>query len=289
MSFIGDIFSGPPKPPAAPDTSATLQAQKEAQQLTQFTPQGNLYYGTIDAAGNFIPRTSGDAVRVEESPFQRQFRTGSESIALDLVNQLKGGNLSGYRTASAVEGGLIPLMGDFSGDIKRLEDETFSAGKRRIDPIVQEERDALIQNLANRGIPLSSDAAQKELNRFDQSVSDRYQDLTMRSIESGRAEQQRLATLAAALRAQQANEGLSFANLEQQQRAQQFGEIGALSGFAAPFQPLNAPTVDAAGIINQGYANQLARNNILASNYATNLGFAGDIGAAAGGYYGARR
>lgn len=289
MSSLGSIFRSPPKPPAAPDTSGTIQQAKEAAQLAQFTPQGNLLYGTIDANGNFIPRKTGDAVQVTESPFQQQFRTGSEGIALSLLDQLKGTQLGDFRSATDIESGVnIPLLGDFSGEIRRLEDETFSAGKRRLDPQFQQQRESLIQNLADRGIPLSSEAAQRELDRFDMAQSDAYQDLTFRSIESGRAEQQRLATLAAALRGQQFNEGLSLANLEQQQRAQQFGEIGALGGFAAPFQPLNAPTVDVAGIINQGYANQLNRNQIQSQNYATQLAFAGDLAGVAGGYFGAR-
>lgn len=285
MSFIGDIFRGPPKPPAAPDTSSTIQQAKEAQQVTQFTPQGNIEYGTLGVNGEFVPRATGDALKVTESPFQQQFRTGTEGIALGLIDQLNK-PLSNYTTAQDVQGGVnIPLMGDFSGDIKRLEDETYAAGKRRLDPQFQQQRESLIQNLADRGIPLSSEAAQRELNRFDTSQSDAYRDLTFSSIESGRAEQQRLATLSAALRGQQFNEGLSIANLGQQQRAQQFGEIGALGGFAAPFQPLNAPTVDVGGIINQGYANQLNRNAIQSKNYATNLGFIGDIGAAGAAAY----
>lgn len=283
MSSLGSIFKSPPKPAAAPDTASTIQQAKEAAQLSQYTPQGNLIYGTTDANGNFIPRKTGDAVRVEESPFQQAFRTGSEGIALGLVDQLKGTQLGDYRSATDIESGVdIPLLGDFAGEIKRLEDETFSAGKRRLDPQFQQQRESLIQSLADRGIPLSSEAAQRELDRFDTSQSDAYQDLTFRSIQSGRDEQQRLATLGAALRGQQFNEGLSLANLEQQQRAQQFGEIGALGGFAAPFQPLNAPTVDVAGIINQGYANQLSRNKIQSANYATQLGFIGDLASAGG-------
>jgi len=290
MSFVSDIFRGPPKPPPAPDPAATIQAQKEAQQLTQYTPQGNLLYGSVGPEGQFVPRNLGDALRIEESPFQQQFRTGSEGIALGLIDQLSDRPLSDYRTASQIESGVdIPLLGDFSGDIQRLEDETYQAGLRRIQPELEQSREGLVQSLADRGIPLSSEAAQRELDRFDRAQSDALQDLTFRSIESGRAEQQRLATLSAALRGQQFNEGLGLANLEQQQRAQQFGEIGALGGFAAPFQPLNAPTVDVAGIINQGYANQLGANNIASRNYAIGLGFAGDLAGVGGSYLGRKR
>lgn len=279
MSSIGSIFRRPPKPPAAPNTANTIRAQKEAQQLMQFTPQGNLLFGSLDEGGNFVQRKSGDALRVVESPFQRQFREGQEEITLGLLDEIPG-SLGGFRTAEDVEGALItqvPGLGDFSADALRLEEETFDAGARRLDPIIEEERRALVQNLADRGIPLSSEAGQRELDRFDQSVGDRRQDLAFGAIEAGRAEQNRLASLAAALRGQQLNEQLALTNLEQQQRAQQFGEIGALGGFSAPFKPLNAPTVDVAGIINQNYANQLARNKIQAENLATQQQQAGDL------------
>jgi hypothetical protein len=133
---------------------------------------------------------------------------------------------------------------------------------------------------------LSSEAAQKELTRFDTSVQDRQQSAAFGAIEAGRLEQNRLSQLTAQLRGQDVNEQLALANLEQQQRAQQFGEIGALGGFAAPFQPFNAPTVDVAGIINQGFANQLSANQAINSanqaNFATNIGFAGDLASAGG-------
>ena len=289
MSFIGDIFKGPPKPPAAPDPTATIQAQKEAQQIAQFTPQGNLVYGSIGANGQFTPRSSGDALQVTESPYQKQFREGSEQISLGLLPQLQG-DLGQFRSAGDVEGGInIPLSTDVAGDTQGLVDAMYQAGLRQIQPDLEQSREGLIQNLADRGIPLSSEAAQRELDRFDRAKSNTLQDLAFNAIGAGQQEQQRQATLAAALRGQQVNEGLSFANLEQQQRAQRFGEIGALGGFAAPFQPLNAPTVDVAGIINQGYANQLSRNNIQSQNYAKNLGFAGDIIGAAAGAYGSRK
>jgi len=279
MSVLGSIFKSSPKPPAAPDTANTIRAQKEAQQITQFTPQGNLLFGTIDENGNFVQRESGDALRVVESPFQQQFREGQEEIALGLLGEVSP-SLGAFRTAEDVESAVttqIPGLGDFSADALRLEEETFEAGARRLDPIIEEERRALVQNLADRGIPLSSEAGQRELNRFDQSVGDRRQDLAFGAIEAGRAEQNRLTSLAAALRGQELNEQLALTNLEQQQRAQQFGEIGALGGFAAPFQPLNAPTVDVAGIINQGFANQLGRNRIQAQNLARDQQQAGDL------------
>lgn len=271
MGIVGDILGGSPE---APDPTSTIDAQKKAQQITQFTPQGTLEYGTVDNDGNFVARTGSDALQVTESDFQQAFREGQEDIALGLLPQLSS-ELGSYRSGQDVESMVdIPLMRDFSGDIQRLEDETYSAGMRRLKPQMEQGREALVQNLADRGVPLSSEQAQRELDRFDQAQNDALQDLTFRSIQAGRDEQNRLASLSSAMRAQQMNEGLTLANLEQQQRAQQFGEIGALGGFAAPFSPLNAPTVDAAGIINQAYQNE-------ADAAGNSMALTGDLASAA--------
>jgi len=281
ITAIGDIFSGGDAP-AAPNTASTIDQQKQATQLFQITPQGTLEFGTIGEGGEFIPREGAEGTRITESAFQEQFRTGSEALALELLGQTSG-ELGDFRSAADIEAGLqSSLTGDFADDALRIEQETFEAGQRRLDPIIEQERRDLVQNLSDRGLPLTSEAAQKELARFDQSVGDRQSDLAFGAIEAGRAEQNRLAQLTAQLRGQEVNEQLAFSNLEQQQRAQQFGEIGALGGFAAPFQPFNAPTVDVASIINQGFANQLGSANFEEQQRQANLKFIGDIASSAG-------
>ena len=289
VSPVTSIFGGGDSPaaPTPPNPADTIAAQQRATQLFQITPQGTLEFGTIDEEGNFVPRPDAEGVRITESPFQQQFREQRESAALDLISQLQGTQLGGFRSAADIQGGLqTPLLGDFADDALRLEQETFEAGQRRLAPIIEQERRDLVQSLADRGIPLSSEAAQKELTRFDQSVGDRQQDLAFGAIEAGRVEQNRLASLTAALRGQEVNEQLALANLEQQQRAQQFGELGALGGFAAPFQPFNAPTVDVASIINQGYANQLGQAGFQQQQANQQRQFIGDIGAATLGAFG---
>lgn len=275
------MFGDGPSAPQAPDVNSTIEQQKQATQLFQITPSGTLEYGTIGPDGEFIAREGAEGTRITESAFQQQFREGREGAALDLLGQVSGQQLGGYRSASDIEGAIqIPLTGDFADDALRIERETFEAGQGRLEPIIEQERRDLVQTLADRGIPLSSEAAQKELDRFDQSVGDRQQSLAFGAIEAGRVEQNRLAQLTAALRGQEVNEQLAFSNLEQQQRAQQFGEFGALGGFAAPFQPLNAPTVDVAGIINQGFANQLGVAQFEGAQNAQRQQMFGDLASA---------
>ena len=171
-------------------------------QITQITPTGTLRFGTIGPGGEFIPTEGAQALQIDETAFQELFRTGREDLALGLLESL-GADLGDFRTAADIEAGLqTPLLGDFSQEALRIEQETFEAAQRRLEPIIEQERRDLVQNLADRGIPLSSEAAQKELNRFDQSVSDRLQNAAFTAIGAGRAEQDRLAQLTAQLRGQ---------------------------------------------------------------------------------------
>lgn len=55
---------------------------------------------------------------------------------------------------------------------KGVNDTLYSAASSRFEPEIAQARDELRQSLADRGIPEDSPAAQRELNRFDQSASD---------------------------------------------------------------------------------------------------------------------
>lgn len=282
---MGSIFS-PPKPPAAPDPAKTIEAQKEVNQVAQFTPTGNLTYGSYDPkTGEFTAKAT-DALQVTESPFQEATRLGGEQLTSNLLSQLLANPqaLSEARTASQIESGLMPLSTDFSSDIQRLEDATYEQTASRLRPEFEKQRSQLEQRLADQGLPIGSDAYNEEINRLEQNQNDQLQNLALQSVQAGRSEQDRLARLGATLRGQQFNEQTSLTTLENQARAGRFGEIGSVLGFASPFTQYNTPQIDVAGIINQGYQNQLnAFNNRQAGNLFSpqNLGLLAQAGATA--------
>lgn len=280
---MGGILSKP-KVPAAPDPAATVEAQSKANQISQLTPYGNLIYGNY-ADGKFTPFTGEDArqaLKIEETPYQQQFRTGGEQLSLGLVNQMlsQGAKLPQVRSAGQIEQGLMPLSSDFSGDATRAEEATYQAAVNRLQPQLDRARSQLEQRLADQGIPMGSPAYQEEMNRFEQSQADQLNQLSLESVLAGRAEQDRLARLALAQQGQQFNVQSGLTSLENQARAGQFGEIGTLFGLTQPFQQYSTPNVDAAGIINQGYANQLGRYNAQTSAQAGNLGALGSLAGA---------
>lgn len=257
---MGAIFS-PPKAPAAPDPAATIEAQKEANQIAQFTPSGNLVYGSYDPeTGQFVERAT-DALRVTESPFQQLTREGGEELTQNLLSQLLANPnvLTDVRTATDIEGRLSPLSTDFGADIARLEQSTYEAAASRLRPEFERQREQLEQRLADQGLPIGSEAYQEELNRLEESQNEQLSRLSLDAVSAGRQEQDRLARLGAALRGQEFSEQSGLRTLEEQARARGFGEIGSVLGFASPFTQFSTPQIDVAGIINQGYQNQIGQ------------------------------
>ena len=43
-----------PSPPPAPDPNALISAQADANRITQFTPYGNLLFGSVGDQGQFV-------------------------------------------------------------------------------------------------------------------------------------------------------------------------------------------------------------------------------------------
>ena len=314
-------------PPAAPDPAETIAAQTRATQVSQFTPTGNLRFGTVGEGGQFqaddpnipidinVPR----ALQVQETAFQDQLRGGAEDLALGFLPQFSGqldpftisaGDIqqqvgdAPLTGAQDIAAGLTPLVTDLAGQGEQLEQATFERGKALLEPRFEEERGRLEQRLVDQGLPRGGEAFTRELNRLQQGQGEQLTKLSLDAVSAGRQEQSRLQALSQNLRGQQFQEGVGLAGLTSQQRAQaiqeqtglsalerqiraqQFGEVGSIGGFATPFTQISAPGVDAAGIINQGFQNQLASKQFQQDARATRSGFFGDIitaGASAGG------
>lgn len=252
MGFVSDLITGGNEPDdvRAPD----ILAQENL--LTQITPTGTLRVGSIGRDGEFTPAERLAATRIEETPFQEQFRTGREELTLGLLGQLQGfqfpelgsptvtprsadairailpsaqgtaRGLPSVRSASSIQGGLSPFVqaGDFGSEIERLEDATFEGVRRRLDPTFREREERLRQSLADRGIPVTSRAGERELQRLTEAEDEALTRAGLQAVQAGRGEQERLARLGLATRGQQLGEGLSLAGLEGQTRGQLFGE-----------------------------------------------------------------
>ena len=81
-----------PSPPPAPDPRDLINAQADANRITQFTPQGNLLFGYVGDQGQFVQGRAPDdsdaqsAAFTQETPFQTQMRAATEGTGLGLGN-----------------------------------------------------------------------------------------------------------------------------------------------------------------------------------------------------------
>lgn len=79
-----------PTPPPAPNPNELINAQADANRITQFTPYGNLLFGSVGDQGQFvqgaIPEGGQAAAFTQETPFQAQMRAATEGTGLGLGN-----------------------------------------------------------------------------------------------------------------------------------------------------------------------------------------------------------
>jgi len=270
--------------------SSPKAAQQEApEKIAQAGPTGSTQFGNFDEQGNFVVDPSIITQLTTESPFGQEFREGREQLSLGLLGglspqltdprsaqQIRGilpsaqgttEGLGGFATPESIRGGIqTSLPGDFAGEGQRLEDATFGKFENLVGGSFDEQRENLAQSLANQGIPIGSEAFEREFSRLEDSQGRLRESAAFESIGAGRSEQERLSRLALSTRGQEFGEGfglaglasqnraqqfgenrsqlqdalqkqLALASLEQQQRAQQFGELGSLGGFSLPFSP----------------------------------------------------
>jgi len=295
---MGSLFSSP-KPSQTP----------APEKINIQTGQGSTTFGTFDEQGNFVPSPDIVTQLTELSPEQQQLQTGQEQLALDLQGQL-GGELQRPRSADEIRGrvpfasdlqkglpefrgidvaglqqvdtqrgqqqftGGLPELGqDFGALAQSAEQATFQRGRNLLDPGFEESRTRLAQDLANRGIDVTSRAGQKELDRLERSQGGQLENLALSSVGAGRQEQERLSRLQLGQRGQlfgeqatQAGIGLSTSQLEAQLRAQGLNEQQVAAQVAASQR---AQTFgERQSTLEQSLQKQLALSNLEAQQRA---------------------
>lgn len=287
---MGGIFSKPKPATTEPPEKINISG-----------PTGSTQFGNFDPeTGEFIADPDIITQRTQESPQQQAIREQQEQLALNLGSQVGGtlqqprtakeirdrvpfakqlaDNLSGFQEAGVASGQfdssqLQTIGGDFSADASRQEEATFKRAQNLLSPTFEQQREDLAQQLANQGIPVTSKAGERELNRLDRSQGGQLENLALSSVGAGRGEQERLARLGLSTRGQQFGEQatkagvgiqeaglaaqqraqelqerdlefqrslqkqLSLSNLEAQQRAQQVAEVQGTGLLSTPFRP----------------------------------------------------
>ena len=83
-----------PQNPPTPDPNTLINAQSNANRINQFTPYGNLLFGSVGDQGQFVqgqvPEDGQSAAFTQETPFQTQLRAAQEGTGIGLGNTAFG-------------------------------------------------------------------------------------------------------------------------------------------------------------------------------------------------------
>lgn len=259
---------GKPSAPKAPDPAALAREQAEANRITTFSPFGNINFGTVGEDGSFVPTQNGSQAAVQINPTALQSDTlQRQQETENLIAQQLGDRVASLPTGSIDTSGLPELRTDFSDQAQELERATFDRAMGLLSPVFDQREARLRNDLAQRGLPVGSEAANEELSLFNQDRSNAELAAAQDAVSLGRQEQSRLFGLTQGAR----NQGLSETSFL---RNQPFNELAAaLSGSQLgqfQGQPVQAQPIDVIG------ANALSQQAKLAGFNAQN-GFRSDV------------
>ena len=263
-----------PRTPPVPNPNELINAQANANRITQFTPYGNLLFGAVGDQGQFVqgevPEGGQSAAFTQETPFQTQLRAAQEGVGLGLGNlafdRLSGRTVVGtdgsgnpvfaddpdfqnpFRTAPSLGGvtqaqnidpttnlpafqtnvatnfeqptglsteGLTNLVSDPQTFRSNIEQTLFNRQLGLLQPEFTRQRDTLEQNLADRGIPITSDAYNSAVNRLESNQGEQLQRLSQQATLAAGQEADRLVNQSRQSRAQQFAERFEKRSLKQ--------------------------------------------------------------------------
>ena len=296
-----------PSAPPVPDPNALIQQDAAANRITQFTPYGNLLFGSVGDQGQFVQSPDGAAAFTQETPFQSDLRGLQENLGIGLATEAgqQFDQLAAQTPFDFTQGlpefqfqdatNLPELPTDFEDTRRQVTKSVFDRQLGLLQPEFTRQREDLAQNLANRGIPIGSEAYNQATNRLDTQQSEQTQRLAQAADVAGGAEasrtfgmtlQARNQAIADQLRANELNNMARSAQLNERigLRGQQFNELAALLGGPQIVQP----TFFAPSAVNTIGANQLAQSaaanafNQQMANYGSAQGGLFDLAGALG-------
>lgn len=278
--------------PAAPDPAATAAAQGQANkeavresalvnQIGTEGPWGKTYFtGEVGAPDRTqVTELSGASQDVYNK--QQQIAQTLSGYGTDLAGQVAQGpaqfTLDGLPAA--------PWDTDRSDAIGAVEKATYDRGYNLLQPEFERSEDSLRTLLANQGVTEGSEAWTTEMDRLSDSQNRALTDLSLASVNAGRAEDSRLFGLGQSGRNQALGEQLT-------ERTQPMNELAAiLQGSPALGTPqgvnpgqYGVQPGDIQGATNMAYQGALANSQAsqAARQSATNnlFGLGGTLGAA---------
>tara|TARA_E500000305_G_C3988093_1_gene220484 strand:- start:261 stop:1196 length:936 start_codon:yes stop_codon:yes gene_type:complete len=303
-----------PQAPPTPNPSDLIAADAAANRITQFTPYGNLLFGSVGDQGQFVqgqvPEGGSAAAFTQETPFQSDLRALQENLGVGLATEAgqQFDQLAAQTPFDFTQGlpeysfqdatNLPALPTDFEDTRKQVTQSVFDRQLGLLQPQFTKQKEDLAQNLANRGIPVGSEAYNSATNRLDTQQSEQTQRLAQAADVAGGAEasrtfgltmQARNQAIADQLRANDLSNMARQAQLNERigLRGQGFNELAALLGGPQ----IQQPTFFAPSAVNTLGANQLAMsgaNNAFnqgMNTYSSGLGGLFDLAGSLGSAY----
>lgn len=294
-----------PSPPKPPDPTATIAAQNAANQssalqtaelnrINQYTPYGDLTYATTGTYPDGTPiYTQTQTLAPAQQTLLNLGNTGAISLGqtgVNMLDQIQAAYGSPISTAGGP--GISTVDASQAGQdaaIRQAQDAAYRTNTQYLDPQFQQARDQLTAQLANQGIQPGSDAYNTAVQNLGRQQNAAYQSAQDAAVAAGNTEQNTLYNQQA--NAAQVNNQANAQFLQQlfAVRNQPLSEYAALASGSQPTQPNFAgfasspvqPT-NAAGIINQGYQNQLGyyQAQQAANPFNNLLSLGGTLGAA---------
>lgn len=235
----------PPQAPAPIDPSVQIAAQAKATP-SYYGPTGNrVYSGDPNVAGSY---------RMDEtlSPEQQALYQGRNSVAGALLG----------RSNTAL--GQLPVGFSFNGATDPTSNKFFENQKALLDRSFDRDETALTQKLANQGIPMGSEAYDREVENFRRSKDDALSRASTDALTAGYSQ-------AIGTRQQNLNE------VAQALGGSQLTPVGSAG---QPVDTANAYANQQAGI-NRQYQGDLAGYNAGVSGNNSMMGGLFSLGAAA--------
>lgn len=273
---MGSKAPDPPPPPDPQETAAAQTGQNVSTavanaflgNVNQVTPQGTLSYEPTSTY-TFNDPNSGETYEIprftatqELSPEQQQLQ--------DIGTQTQQTIATIGRDQSARIGELLGQPVDLEGIPERYGADGFSEDRLRVEqalmermqPYLDREREATRGQLANQGLMMGSEGYERGIDDYARQAND----ARLGVIGAAGQEQSRLAGLANQARGSAMQERFAVRN-------QPINEITALMSGSQVSSPnfMNTqmpqiPTTDQAGITQNAYSQQLARNRLMQQN-----------------------
>ena len=255
-----------PKAPPPPDPLKTAQAQTTQSiqtarannamgMVNQKGPDGSLTYSQTGgfndpSTGEFIPQYTAETALSEAA--QKRFDTTNvaQQNMADVAKVLSGQIMD--TTGKPISYDNLPELqgsGGYEASRKSVEDAMLA----RMQPAMDKRRQDMERNLSNRGIKMGNQTWDQGFDEVNRSEND----ARLAAIGAGGAEQSRLAGLDSATRAQLLQERSSQANEPINRLAALLSNTQVNTPQYQTYTPQGMATTDVAGLINQGYGQQM--------------------------------